>query len=545
MKLQRITNSIITRLLLVGVVIVLTGTAIRYVVLTAFLREDIGMLAASQQMALASYVAHDIDYKIVERERLLQRMAKTLPTELLDRPEALRDWLALQHELVPVFSFGLFVADVEGRTIADYPQRPERKGISYAHRDYFRNALAGSPYIGAPTHGLAAREPVLPMAVPIRDKSGPVKAVLVGVTTLAAPGFLDLLQTSRIGQSGSFLLISPRDRMFVAAGDPTMVLKPTPPPGVNPLHDRAMSGYRGTGITVNAKGVEEISAMVSVPSAGWFVVARLPTSEAFATVGRAQRFVLKYSGPVILIFLILGWVGVYYTFRPLFKAADHADRMTRGEIPLEPLPIVRNDEVGHLTAAFNRLLAKLSDSQAELNRMAHHDALTGLPNRLLLSDRLQQALERSRRNHTELAVLCLDLDGFKPINDVQGHDAGDEALCQVARRLTEAVRSSDTVARVGGDEFIIVLADIVAGDAESAAIVVAEKCIDAVARPFTVHDAICALGVSIGIVAGDGTRSARDLLGSADQAMYRAKEAGRGRYMIADRRATGSDVLKA
>ncbi len=192
--------------------------------------------------------------------------------------------------------------------------------------------------------------------------AGKVTAVLVGVTTLGAPGFLNLLQSSRIGQTGSFLLISPRDRVFVGAGDPDMVLKPTPPPGVNLLHDRAMAGYRGTGITVNAKGVEELSAMVSVPSTGWFVVARLPTAEAFAPVSRVQRFILKFSGYAILVFVTLAWTVLFFTFRPLFNAARHADRMTRGEIPLEPLPIARNDEVGHLTAAFNRLLVKLSDS---------------------------------------------------------------------------------------------------------------------------------------------------------------------------------------
>lgn len=536
MKRQRIINSIVTRLLLLGVAIVVIGTALRFFVLSDFLREDIGALAASQQLALASYVAHDIDQKIVQREQMLQRMAKAIPPQLLADPNALRAWLGRQYELLPLFSNGLFVADLNGNPIADYPQRPERVGLNYAGRDYFRTARAGTAVIGRPTVGLAAGEPILPIAAPIRDKTGNVRAVLAGITALATPGFLDLLQTGRIGQAGSFLLISPSDRLFVAAADPAMVLKPTPPPGVDPLHDRAMNGFRGTGITVNAHGVEEISAMASVPSTGWFVVARLPTTEAFAPVERVQRFIVKYSGPVIMIFLILAWTGLYFTFRPLFKAADHADRMTRGDIPLEPLPIARNDEVGHLTAAFNRLLEKLSESQTELDRMAHHDPLTGLPNRLLLADRMQQALERARRNSTRLAVMCLDLDGFKPINDALGHEAGDEALCQVARRLADAMRSSDTLARVGGDEFIIVIADIATDEAHIAARAVAEKCLDVMTQPFTVHDTTCTLGVSIGVVLGDETSSEDDLLLAADRAMYQAKEAGRGCYML-----TGQD----
>lgn len=533
MSLQRIANSIVTRIILLGIGIVLFGTVLRFFILSDFLRKDIGDLAASQQLALASYVAHDIDQKIVDREHLLRRMAAALPPGLLNDPDGLRTWLGRQYELLPLFSHGLFVADTKGRTIADYPQKLERSSVSYAGRDYFQGALAGATFIGRPTIGLVAKEPVLPIATPIKDANGKVRAVLAGITTLAAPGFLDLLQTSRIGQTGGFLLISPRDRLFVAASDPAMALKPTPPAGVNLLHDRAMEGLRGTGITVNANGIEEISAMVSVPSAGWFVVARLPTEEAFAPVARVRRFIVKYSGPVIAIFLILAWSGLYLTFRPLFKAADHADRMSRGEIPLEPLPIVRNDEVGHLTAAFNRLLAKLSESQDELNRMAHHDVLTGLPNRLLLADRLQQALERACRNHTQLALLFLDLDGFKPINDKLGHEGGDEALRQVARRFAETIRHSDTLARVGGDEFVIVLADIDGDDALDAACAVAEKCIEAMASAFVVRDTICPLGVSIGIAAGDETSSADDLLLAADRAMYNAKEAGRGCYMIA------------
>ncbi|WP_206047189.1 diguanylate cyclase domain-containing protein, partial [Noviherbaspirillum denitrificans] len=433
MKLPRAATSITARLLMLGAAIAIVGTVIRFVVMTNFLREDIGSVVAAQQLALASYVAHDIDQKIIQRQRLLQQMKESLPMDLLDQPDKLRLWLRDHHELVPLFSYGIFVADREGRTIADYPARPERSNINYTGRDYFQHALAGKPYIGRPVIGLAAREPVLPMSIPLTDDQGQVKAVLAGIITLSDPDFLDVLQTSRIGQAGGFLLVSPRDQLFVAASDPSMTLKPTPPAGVNLLHDRAMAGFRGTGITVNAKGVEEISAMVSVPTTGWFVVARLPTSEAFATVTRLKDFVIRNSGPAVMLFLMLAWIGIYYTFRPLSRAADHADRMTRGEIPLEPLPIVRNDEVGHLTEAFNRLLLKLSESQAELNRMAHHDGLTGLPNRLLLSDRLQQALERASRNRTQLAVLCLDLDGFKPVNDAYGHDAGDEALRQGAR----------------------------------------------------------------------------------------------------------------
>ena len=332
------------------------------------------------------------------------------------------------------------------------------------------------------------------------------------------------------------MLISPRDKLFVAASKPDMVLKPTPPPGVNPLHDRAMAGYRGSGVTIVAAGIEEVSAMASVPSTGWFVVARLPTAEAFSAVAKAQRYVI-YNGLVVSsIFLLLVTAILIAVFRPLLRAADHADRMTRGELPLEPLHVARDDEVGHLTAAFNRLLAKLHASQLELTHLAHHDALTGLPNRVLLADRMSQALARAQRNGTRLALLFLDLDGFKEINDTHGHEAGDAALAEVARRLTAIVRETDTLARVGGDEFVVVMGDLDRAEhlAADAAGAVAAKCIEALEQPFPLKGQVHALGVSIGMALGDGHGSPDALLKAADGAMYQAKQSGGRRYILAE-----------
>ncbi|MEK9804588.1 MAG: diguanylate cyclase, partial [Curvibacter sp.] len=374
--------------------------------------------------------------------------------------------------------------------------------------------------------------PVVPIAVPMRDGRGEVVGALAGITPLSDPGFLDLLLQSRIGTaSGGLLLISPRDRLFVAASQPDMVLKPTPEPGRNPLHDRAMAGYRGTGITVNARGVEEISAMVSVPSADWFVVARLPTQEAFASVQSTQRFLLRAFALVLLAYVACSALGLYLLFRPVFNAAAHAHRMSQGQGPFEPLPVARLDEVGYLVSAFNRLLARFNDKQAELARMAHYDALTGLPNRALLYDRLQQVLAQARRRGAQVGLLFMDLDDFKRINDTLGHEAGDEALRQTAGRFSAIVRETDTLARVGGDEFVVLLPDL-EGDGQAAVLRVAQKYIEALRTPLQIAGSACHLGVSIGIALGPGEQTADALMQAADQAMYRAKAAGRNQYEL-------------
>ncbi|MDD2923961.1 GGDEF domain-containing protein [Rhodoferax sp.] len=532
MNLRPLFKSIITRLLLLGLGMVLTGAVVHYYKVTRFLREDLSTVVEGQQLALATYVARDIDYKIVQRQHLLEGLAASLPRHLLSQPEQLRAWLKERHEYQPLFSLGLMVITPLGATLADYPALPQRAHASFAGRDDIEAALTGFFYIGRPLVDHVTHQPVLPMAAPLKDRQGEVQAVLVGVTALAAPGFLDALLQSRIGtSSGGFLLISPRDKLFVAASQPEMVLRPTPPAGVNVLHDRAMAGFRGTGLTVNAQGGEEISAMVSVPSTGWFVVARLPTLEAFATVGRTQQFLINNTAIAILIFLILLLLGLYWVFHPLFKAAEQANRMTLGELPLERLPVVRQDEVGHLISAFNRLLFKLNAKQAELEQMAHHDALTGLPNRALLADRLGQALAQAKRHHTQMALLFMDLDGFKPINDALGHEAGDLVLQQVAARLGQNTRQTDTLARVGGDEFVLVLCHL--ENSQMAAVTIATKCIEALKEPFKVAGTSCQLGVSIGIALGNGDSTPDALLLAADQAMYQAKKAGRNRYITA------------
>jgi diguanylate cyclase (GGDEF)-like protein/PAS domain S-box-containing protein len=167
--------------------------------------------------------------------------------------------------------------------------------------------------------------------------------------------------------------------------------------------------------------------------------------------------------------------------------------------------------------------------EEELTRQAFHDGLTELANRALFRDRLDQALARSARSQEVLAVLLVDLDGFKQVNDSLGHDAGDDLLRQVAHRCGEITRPSDTLARLGGDEFALLLE----GANESMAVAIAERLLERVAEPVTIAGHDFALGASIGIVLHPGgAGKSEELIRHADVAMYAAKEAGRGRYEL-------------
>jgi diguanylate cyclase (GGDEF)-like protein len=534
MQVPRFARSLVVRLVLIGLLLVISGASMRYFMLTAWLRQDVEALVSAERLAIATVVARDIDQKLLERRTLLARVADTLPLPLLDQPTALQAWLAERQPLLPPFSLGLVVVDRGGVALAASPPAPERIERRYGGEAAYQEAMRGRFALSRPAVDAVSTQPALPMATPVRDASGSVRAVLLGIAPMSAFDLHDAPQQDRPDASGGLLLVSPQDRLFVSSTDPSMVFQPVPPPGINSLHDRAMAGYRGTGITTNANGVEELSAIVSVPQAGWFVVARIPTELAFAAIVRIKTYVLRSSliSVVLAFLLIAGLTG--WALKPLFGAARQADAMTRGEAPLQPLRVFRDDEVGHLTAAFNRLLQKLSSSQDELSHMAHHDSLTGLPNRRLLADRLLQALARSRRSGTRIALLVMDLDGFKPLNDLHGHEAGDKALRMTAERFASAVRQNDTLARVGGDEFVLLAPDLAGTPDEvmKAAQAIASKCISIASQPLVIEGARTGVGVSIGIALCDGECRPDDLLNAADQAMYEAKQGGRGRYVV-------------
>jgi diguanylate cyclase (GGDEF)-like protein len=188
-----------------------------------------------------------------------------------------------------------------------------------------------------------------------------------------------------------------------------------------------------------------------------------------------------------------------------------------------------NEKLTVLVDEKGRLVAELQQSEEQVRQLAYFDFLTGLPNRRLLLDRLHQAVSQARRHGYSMAIMFLDLDHFKQINDTLGHDVGDELLKQVAARLVGCIRSGDTVSRSGGDEFILVMPEIAL---PFDAAVVAQKIIDALNEPILIGTHHLHIGVSIGIAIYpvDGSDDMLELMKKADTAMYAAKESGRNNY---------------
>jgi diguanylate cyclase (GGDEF)-like protein/PAS domain S-box-containing protein len=209
------------------------------------------------------------------------------------------------------------------------------------------------------------------------------------------------------------------------------------------------------------------------------------------------------------------------------------NRRKNGEAYLEwvTISVVRDDagEVNHYVCVFSDI-TKVKESQDQLDHLAHHDPLTGLPNRLLFHDRLRHAMVRAVRAGAEIAVMFIDLDRFKTVNDTLGHHVGDQLLQQVASSLSSCLREGDTLARLGGDEFIVMLENV---DGEGGARQVAEKLMQVFERPVLVSDYELFVTGSVGISLFP--RDATDLnvlIRNADVAMYQAKARGRNGYQL-------------
>lgn len=209
---------------------------------------------------------------------------------------------------------------------------------------------------------------------------------------------------------------------------------------------------------------------------------------------------------------------------------DHLVRKDGTIIPVSIVssPIIRDGEVTGSVAAFQDITLRLK-AEEKIRQLAFYDTLTDLPNRRLLLDRLDQALSHAERHQRSLAVMFMDIDHFKNVNDTLGHDVGDELLKVMAARLNTCVRSEDTIARQGGDEFVVVLSEI--GNPQDAAIV-AEKIIETLRQPLSIkgHELQVTCSIGIAVYPAQGTDDAVVLMKKADIAMYAVKEAGRNGY---------------
>ncbi len=286
----------------------------------------------------------------------------------------------------------------------------------------------------------------------------------------------------------------------------------------------ALTGY------AFGKGVKDYKGL------GWTVLARQPLDVAFAAADAQTRETVAAGVVMALVFSALGWVAARRITRPLRGITEAAERIRDGEWSHRIPTLGGAREIRSLAAALNDLVESLTDQRTALTRMediAYQDRLTTLPNRRFFEQYLEAATVRGGAGGSPLTFLYIDLDGFKPVNDRLGHDAGDAVLRQVGVRLAACFRGDDVVARLGGDEFAAVLVGAAGDSAAPDVEALAARIIATVNEPIAVPGDRVRVGCSIGIARwpADG-KDLASVMRRADEALYAAKRAGKNRAVV-------------
>ncbi len=381
-------NSLKTRVTVLTLVIFLVSIWSMAFYTSVMLRRDMRRLLGEQQYSTASMVAGEIDQELQERVQALHEIANEVSPALLGNPSALQASLERHPVFQRLFNAGAFFTDVDGVAIASVPITAQRIGINFLDRDYIEAALKdGKTSIGQPIVGRASREPVLCIAMPIQDDHGKVIGALAGVINLAQANFLDRVSENRYGKTGNYLLIDRQHRLIVTASDKSRIMEALPAPGVSSTLDRFIQGYEGTDIYVNPQGVEVLSATKGVASANWHVAVALPTRDAFAPVNELLSRTLLAAIVLTLLAACLIWWMLRHQLAPLQATVKALSDLTDETRPMQPLTVVRKDEIGQLINAFNRLLADLAQRQQGLkdSEERYHTAFLTSPDAVNLT----------------------------------------------------------------------------------------------------------------------------------------------------------------
>jgi PAS domain S-box-containing protein len=340
--------------------------------LSRSLRHDMEAAISAQQYSTVSLIAREIDRSIRERQSIAESVASSLTAELLASPTATQRLLEERKIPKSIFNWGVIVTDATGTAIASTPENLNRTGSHYSNYEFIEQGLkTGQPQLPEPVISPNSGLPVFTLIFPIKDAQNKTIGLVIGVTNLAEPNFLDEIGSAKYGNTGDFMVSAPKSRIFVASSDKRRVMKAGPPPGINRVYDSYMAGYEGSGIAKSSRGVVELSSNKRIPSTGWMMHSVLPVDEAFAPIEAMERHLIIASAILTLVATLISWWWLHLQLRPLSSAANLLHRMNAGEIPRQALPVVRRDEIGLLTEAFNELQAAVMQEEA---RSAEHAA---------------------------------------------------------------------------------------------------------------------------------------------------------------------------
>lgn len=465
-----------------------------------------------------------------------------------DRPRIRRLIDSLQTT-IPLFSWvgvldatGLVVAAtdgvLEGRNIAGRPVFSE--GIRERFIGDVHDAVLLASLLPNPT-GEAMK--FVDIAVPLRDPAGATIGVFAAHLSWAWARDVEREMLARLRGERTL-------EVFVVASDGTILLAPNTTLHGQPLPldavGHARAGRSGWTVTRWPDGGDYVTGYApgvgrgDYRGLGWIVLARQPVSDAFQPVFELIRYIALIGGAFALLAAVAGWLAGSSISEPLRRIAEAAEAVRRnrgGRFAAVDGP----SEIRAVSEAIEDLVDTVvarDEALAALETQAFRDPLTGLANRAALSEFLEHPGSRGR----PFAFACVDLDGFKAVNDGLGHPAGDAVLRLVAERLVKCVRSGDLVIRNGGDEFVAIL-QLPQPARPGPALRVGSRIVEEIGRPFEVDGQVIRIGASVGLAFCPlDTDDPAAALRLADQALYRAKRGGRRRVEVfGDLAAAGDD----
>lgn len=418
-----------------------------------------------QQTALVMQLSNELDDKIVfAQEALVGAAAFVTPTIARSVAESER-FLDHLPALNSIFDNNLLLIDSEGKIIAETGRRPSRTGKSLAFRDYVKETLQRrKPVISRPFVSSLPHAPMTIMfTAPVKNSDGKLIAILGGSIDLQKKNFIAKLAGIRIGRTGHIDLFD-TERTIIVHPDRQMFMKKEAPPGVNRRLDLALSGTDNVGETRDSTGEYVLAAYKKLQNINWIVGVTFPLNEAYAPVRQAEKtaFTIIVTGAIFIVGVM--WLIMRHLTLPLLSLTDQIRKLEQTH-DYRPVNITSHDEIEELAKAFNSLMLKLKNKEERLYYISTHDTLTGLYNRAFLEAEVDR-LSKSR--DFPVSIVAADLDGLKKVNDTLGHSAGDDMIRTAAEALSEAFRAEDIIARVGGDEFIVLLPNTDAAAAEAA-----------------------------------------------------------------------------
>ncbi|WP_432379896.1 diguanylate cyclase domain-containing protein [Duganella sp. P38] len=487
---------------------------------------ELRQVIAHQELSLLTGAAAFIDNDLQNKRQQLKALTEEISERGLPQ-ERLQQLLESRESLRDNF-FNVNVFDLSGKLVASLRDR-NAKRINISGRQYFKDTLSlQEGVISPPFESALSGRPVVVITQPLRDAEGRVTGILLGAIDLLRPSFSAQLDALRAGADG-YLFIVTDSGLTVHHPDKSRLLEQGDD-GPGTLLEAALRKPDGWQDNVLDDGVPVLLVHKHLREVDWTIAISYPVRSAFATMQSVRLRALLGAALLIACAGVFGWVITKNLLRPLRQLHRHVVAISAGQADIAVFDVSRKDEFGHLSRAFFGLSQRREQAERELHRLATTDVLTGIHNRRMFDALLPQALARAARSGQPLALAILDVDHFKDINDTLGHAAGDQVLIEFARRLSGAVRATDTVARLAGDEFVIVFEQL---SSTTEMEMLGRRVIEAMHVPFTLGAAQRAVKTSIGIaVTCAAATTAEELMRAADQALYGVKAAGRDGYAV-------------